>query len=621
METKQRYQPRLVGVAVGVLLALLIWPATGWIVRSQMALTIPVPAVTAPWTVYVVEKPRAYHDAAVRHPQDFELQLADATLASTVDEPITAATRLKHLHELIQRFPDQAALYATTLRVASLGLVYVHRDETLWLDGDPIPASRATVNALENTPEQLAAFDRDAAAGERLDPENAYFPFMRAVGLFAAHRDAEALDALKRAARKPNWWEYFNAELEGKAKLHEATYGTSSALIRTMQAASILFPHYAQLRSVGRIAVSIAAQAEQAGHIEEGLSIREAVRECGSKMRVQSPALIGNLVGIAIAQTSLARPAGAPPIKQTHSGADGWLREAQGRAFDAFLQRNGHPEQIARIHAESAAGVETRELIQLHAADHAPFDATVERLAGAWAGGTLLLSVAMWMLALGGAAALLGRCRWMRTAQGLPGYARRGMALGLFACPMIAGALMLSADSPAAPLLLVGLALCAILSLVTPGLTGPERWRSGGVFLLTLTVVSLLGAAFACQLRASAEPLAHALQYTMACANNNLDTSISMAAVAAGAVVPLLTLLTLGAISLVCRVPLTVGLVRGLRGCAVPIACILLLAYGLLVPFTLRQENIMGEGLKRTLQHEGRFIAELNGKEWPGPTH
>jgi hypothetical protein len=225
------------------------------------------------------------------------------------------------------------------------------------------------------------------------------------------------------------------------------------------------------------------------------------------------------------------------------------------------------------------------------------------RLAALWAGGPLLLIIAMWMLALGGAAALLGRHRWMRTGQGLPGYARRGMALGLFACPMAAGAVMLSANHPVGLLFGVGLALCV------------------GVFTLTLILVSLLGAALVCQLRASAEPFMHVLQYTASSADDRLYSSTTMPAIALGVAVPLLTILTLGIMSLVCRVPLTVGLVRGLRGCTVAITCVLLLAYCLVVPFTLRQESIMNEGLKRTLRHEGRFMAELSGKEWPGPTH
>jgi hypothetical protein len=53
MQTPRGYQSRLVlvGLALGVILALLIWPATRWLVRSQLALLIPTPASVAPWSV------------------------------------------------------------------------------------------------------------------------------------------------------------------------------------------------------------------------------------------------------------------------------------------------------------------------------------------------------------------------------------------------------------------------------------------------------------------------------------------------------------------------------------------------------------------------------------------
>jgi hypothetical protein len=82
--------------------------------------------------------------------------------------------------------------------------------------------------------------------------------------------------------------------------------------------------------------------------------------------------------------------------------------------------------------------------------------------------------------------------------------------------------------------------------------------------------------------------------------------------------VPFLTLLTLSAISRACRIPLSVGLIRGLRGCALPIACLLFLAYGVLVPLTQRQEKLLDEGLQGTLQHEGSYLVGLIGERWPG---
>jgi hypothetical protein len=98
---------------------------------------------------------------------------------------------------------------------------------------------------------------------------------------------------------------------------------------------------------------------------------------------------------------------------------------------------------------------------------------------------------------------------------------------------------------------------------------------------------------------------------------NVIDILVKLFACAIMAV-PILTLLILGIVSLCCRVPLSVGLTRGLRGCAVPIACVLLLGYAGLTIVTLRQEQVVDIGLQHIREHEGRYNAELQGKKWPG---
>ena len=95
-------------------------------------------------------------------------------------------------------------------------------------------------------------------------------------------------------------------------------------------------------------------------------------------------------------------------------------------------------------------------------------------------------------------------------------------------------------------------------------------------------------------------------------------------ALGSGDMIPVLGALLVGAalafwfISKVNRVPLSVALARGFRGCAVPIACALLLAYAALLPITLRLESAADEGIRHSLHHEGRYLARIGGTEWPG---
>src|SRR5205823_4056767 len=125
-----------------------------------------------------------------------------------------------------------------------------------------------------STRSALEAFDRDAAAGERLDPDNAFFPFMRSVGLFAEHRDDEALAAIQRAGAKPRFRDYATDQVEGEWELMRASSGNRSAMQRAAMAAALLFPHYAQLRAAARVATYRAIESERQGRPNEGIAVR-----------------------------------------------------------------------------------------------------------------------------------------------------------------------------------------------------------------------------------------------------------------------------------------------------------------------------------------------------------
>src|SRR5205823_5532742 len=107
--------------------ALLIWPATRWLVRSQLALTVPVPALVAPWSFGTTESTQAaweiaqqrYRETAARHPDDFLMQFAEAVVVPPAEGPLTSTVKIQRLRELTRRFPDRPALYAAMLRFAT----------------------------------------------------------------------------------------------------------------------------------------------------------------------------------------------------------------------------------------------------------------------------------------------------------------------------------------------------------------------------------------------------------------------------------------------------------------------------------------------------------------------
>src|SRR5207302_1219566 len=138
-------------------------------------------------------------------PGDFRVQLANA-----LDSKFKPREKVANLRALEPRFPGNPSLSANLLRFETQGPINgCKRPEEDILSTEP---GKSSPRATDATPEQLAAFDREAAKGEELEPENAYFPFIRSVGLFAGRKDDEAVAALVRASTKPTWEEHYEDE-------------------------------------------------------------------------------------------------------------------------------------------------------------------------------------------------------------------------------------------------------------------------------------------------------------------------------------------------------------------------------------------------------------------------
>ena len=346
-------------IAIFLLVVLLVAPQTRWLVRLQLLMSLGqyhlvreddgsfvsqwMPQENDSYTRSAQEDDHRRQAVAAQHPGDYSLQYAAA-------EGRTNAETLAHLRALTTRFPEQPSLYANILRYETLGNVHLFRPENARLTGeDPAKVYRPT----PATPAQLTAFDREAAMEERLDPANAYFPLMRAIGLFAASRDAEAVEAVRRASQKTRWQEYLSEDVRSRWRLHQEAFGDPGAIPRAAIWAETLLPQYQGLRQVAIAATYQAMLAEQAGHPQDGLELREAVRRCGDLIRVQSPLLIGSLVGSALATISCQRPGGAPPVKNTEPLEN---RKAMAETYAAYARHLGREDIAEAVLAENAAG-------------------------------------------------------------------------------------------------------------------------------------------------------------------------------------------------------------------------------------------------------------------------
>lgn len=655
----------LIVLTIAMMSLLLMHPSTRWLVWTQIRLQFISPqSLLTPMSLQ--------NKAAQRYPNDFGVQLAGALTAPNEDGSLKPGDELVALRRVAQRFPDKPSVYAAMLRVmARTEVSGCQRAEEHLLDSDKLPGN---LKFRQYSPEVLGAYDRIAEAGERLDPDNAFFPLMRAIGLFAARQDREALAAVRRAGRCARWQDYLIDEAIGRYRLAEAAYGHCSAFARVAEEAAMLMPHYAALRSAARVAVYKAIEAERAGDYRRGIEIRRAVRHAASLMR-QAPgslvitALVGNAIG-ALART---RPGGAPPQKFVASAEAAAMSEPgkadrmeqereqweqrQREAYYRYLSLQGYAEEQRLAQMEDEASRRVREICR-QASSGDLFYEPLRPLLTWWMATLFTLAGAIWVAALGLLAARAARKRWIRAGMPLSSPARWGAALaplvflgGLFltllhgndlVLPILIGGLLLAGLIVIFKHWGVHIGLVALGALAYAGLSyslasawtgilcllfyvglvliAPFRrgvcWSSFPAvmraFWLTLGVMVCMLALAGWQLRGIVgwamliSPLAEWGELLFALLSGGLALAV-----------PLVTALVLAILSRIRRVPVSVGVVRGFRSAAVPLACCMLLAYGGLVLGTLGAEARTQAALDEKSRHEGRYLAKRLGVEWP----
>jgi hypothetical protein len=438
MNALQKSQRILIGLAIGVLLALLIAPETGWLARNQLGAIIFMNTSGRLVGASGDRLTQTYASIAKRHPNDFQVQLAYTYMTADHGLPpsnyqLLGDPRVAAVRGLIPRFGDKPSLYANILRYCTTGELHPgdRPEDSLLMGQQPV----AGPHEEKPSPQVFAAYDQDAATGERLDPENAYFPLMRAAGLFAQYKDDAAIAEVLRAGRGTKFDDYSTDEVEGKWKLNEDMVGGKLALPRLAIAAALLFPHYADMREVARIAVYKAILLEQSGNVDQGLAIRFALMHCGSLMRVQSTSVIGSLVGIAITRTAMIRPGGAPHIGPVPHEAVDDLQRKEVDTFYSYLVQVGRIREAAWVRAESAAGDQVKAVIRQGTAANIFVMAPVR--AGVWWGvDMLVLSCACWLIILGITASLLSRTAQIQSGEPLRVPIRWGISTAFIVLSM-----------------------------------------------------------------------------------------------------------------------------------------------------------------------------------------
>lgn len=636
-----------VAMTVGLLAAL---PQPSWLVRQEMRYA----AGTIAPSPLRSNRSQSGADASERavataHPDDFPIQLAfalrsalrDSNASAEISNPsVLRSASVRALLPLRAHFDNKPELHAHILRYLTQADLKLHRDEGgLLRKVRPSEKKGNPSKERPSTPAGIALALESSTRGEALDPKNGFFPMMSAIALMESHRDTEALDALHRAAACPNWDDYAGQEPRANWTLTEAAHGRSNGLRRVVIAAAVLFPHYAGLRELARVSTALAMEKESAGDREAGFTIRQDVMRVGATMRTESRVVIGSLVGAAITSIASSRPDGAEVLERQAGESDTALSSRQMSRFVAYLTRIGHPDDAAYYISEVRSSEKMKGIIR-HAEESSLFGLQpLYWLAGEYLIGTALLVYAFWILFFGGIASLLGRTSRIREGQPMHKAVRCGAILTPFLLPLfIVGGLAIApppsttgGDFVSDSAVIASVALGVLMLLITAfclkrGETFRGFARNTGICTATvgtLTLIALLPVLADISLSHAAGPLAEL--YALTCSSsdggaNQAAFNQALLLIAGVFFAPIITMLAYTVRSRRQYIPSSVGIVRGFRTSALPIASVLLLLFVAMVGVTLVQEQNVQRQLDGMLSGEGRYSAALVHDEWPGKT-
>ncbi|MFM7188132.1 MAG: hypothetical protein ACKO14_09995 [Armatimonadota bacterium] len=510
---------------------------------------------------------RAYIAA---HPNDATIQFGGALRGNVSFKTLGTldlAERSEQLRRVSAKFPDHPEILAATLRAESQGEVLVHRADAMqFLENRPAPKTGTVAVKLKvSDAAAVKRFIDQCLVGERVDPENAYFPLLRAMAYTELRQDKAAFAALKSASTKPVWREYIPEEFIANRTVNRGMYGKPGLIPEMAISAAILFPHYASMRELSRVAAAEAVRLELQGRFAEGLSLRRDLFDVSEKVRNQSTTMIGSLVGGAMLDTSRMRPGGMLPYKSKQTRSDGptaeeakQVREINRQRFVDFVTKHGDAAFAARTVASAKVGDRIRETSQ-RGLDRGIYGMElIIRLTIAQGTSLILLSNLIWMLILGAITAAVVRTTHFKSGNRLAPGPFVGAVAGIALAMVVSGGF-------------IGMSVGYTFSAMS-GMTG----ESGSV--------------------------------------------LPIAALAGGLVLAFPTLLTIilaiGA-AVNKRASFTRTITGGFAVAALPLAAVMALLWTAAVYYCAGLETRGSAELVEMLQHEGQYIFRIIGEKWP----
>ena len=326
----------------------------------------------------------------------------------------------ERMSDISRENPSDMGILALAARKGTQGSFRIDRPEleniaSPSIDSKGVPLQVTPLREITH-PDAIARMRADCARGEKLDPENAFWPLMMASVHLSAHEDKEAFDALMRASTKAAWREYVQDEIGMHRAYAKFRFGDQGYLGELVRQTSILFPHYASLRGLSRALVGHAILLEQAGRTQDALKIRTALRKVSLKMSLESTSDIGSLVGIAMHSISTSRVKGIPPLK-VKAGDAGQAEAARKAVALGNMQRYlDHARAVGQLDEATSAMQDFKRLTddreRLTWGTERDWEILFKKIQSSLVGAGGSLAIAMniaWLIVLGGVAGIVIR--------------------------------------------------------------------------------------------------------------------------------------------------------------------------------------------------------------------
>jgi hypothetical protein len=584
MPLRYRVVAVLAVVATVSTLTLLLLPATRWMVLDEMGVPLLLDNEAAERSFAIGIDPatrtgRAEVDYARAHPLDYESQLALAVGLGAAAESYDFAPAWRRLAALVPRFPNEPSLYAAILRGMVSSDIRTGRLEEEALFSPKKPAGRGP--KYRNDPALLAQFDSFAAAGERLDPSNGFFPMLRASALYAAQREDEATAAEKRGVACSDWNDYRSVEKRALHRLRTAATGRAPAYCRTLEA---ILPTDGSYRAIGGVVrLMLAAYVDTEYSVEHvrhrsaqvdshrpwpvgpederalmravEIALRRRMAETGVRMRDGSSDMLGALTGAAIVEQAALRPGGAlQPKDKTATSSEMAIAHREAQLL-AFLVRGGNHGTADWFRKQFEIGRRLRvERLDPFRQPNSMAALELAHAVGSW---LLLNIVFLGFFALNRLAPGRGRLPWRDCLSAMWRSRRR----------------------------LIRTISIGVMFTVTYAACG----HSVGVALVSFFVSDFP-------------------HFVNAASLSGLWVALALPTVAFALA------LVCGAVSLHARVPLRKGVARGLHGLAAPVALLLLCLYPIAIGVALHYDAKANADADRLEQNEARFLLAYSGR-------